>query len=403
MIRRSASVLLIAILLLLGGSVLAADEVGISVDGVFYKPEVPAQIVDGSTMVPLRFLSTALGADVGWDEATSTAIVRKGYSTDLAITTPIHAVRDGRTKLEINGEIKDVKLVRISDRLMVPLRFISETFGALVDWDGTTNTVVIKSKQAQVMELLLTSNHKLLEADGYAFTNTGTVTVSTMVDGQKQDMEMVIRQQGAFNKPSEFHFTMLTQLADMPDAPAPVPPVEMYLKGSSLHVKLPSGLWQKTEVPDISQLTSQYDPAMYIEMLKGLNPDFETNPYTDSGRQYIVVKSEFSGAKLYEVVKGLMADLMPQAQADDPEAQAAMEQVMNTMTGFFAYLINAQDLSLAEAHVEISALVDFPGIPAPMQVSVVMGTTYSIGANNEMPTITPEMIAPDQPAETTTL
>lgn len=37
--------------------------------------EVPAQLVNGKTMVPLRFLSEELGYTVTWDEETRTAII----------------------------------------------------------------------------------------------------------------------------------------------------------------------------------------------------------------------------------------------------------------------------------------------------------------------------------------
>ena len=51
----------------------------------------------------------------------------------------------GENKALVNGEWKtfDTKPVIVNGRTMVPLRFISETMGAKVDWDGTTRTVYI--------------------------------------------------------------------------------------------------------------------------------------------------------------------------------------------------------------------------------------------------------------------
>ncbi len=45
--------------------------------------DVPARIIDGSTMVPLRFISEALGANVQWVEATQTVAI------DTAITSAV--------------------------------------------------------------------------------------------------------------------------------------------------------------------------------------------------------------------------------------------------------------------------------------------------------------------------
>lgn len=53
------------------------DVVKIAVDGREVTSDVPAIIVDGRTMVPLRFVSEALGREVEWDQETQTAKVTK--------------------------------------------------------------------------------------------------------------------------------------------------------------------------------------------------------------------------------------------------------------------------------------------------------------------------------------
>jgi hypothetical protein len=49
-----------------------------SVDGQPVNLDVPAQIMEGSTMVPLRFLGEALGEDVHWDSASNTVSITGG-------------------------------------------------------------------------------------------------------------------------------------------------------------------------------------------------------------------------------------------------------------------------------------------------------------------------------------
>jgi len=39
--------------------------------------DVPAQIIDDRTMVPIRFVSETLGAEVTWDETSSTVVIKK--------------------------------------------------------------------------------------------------------------------------------------------------------------------------------------------------------------------------------------------------------------------------------------------------------------------------------------
>jgi hypothetical protein len=45
------------------------------VDGNELTLDVPPQIINGRTMVPVRFISEGLGAEVGWDGATKTVTI----------------------------------------------------------------------------------------------------------------------------------------------------------------------------------------------------------------------------------------------------------------------------------------------------------------------------------------
>ncbi|KAB2952407.1 copper amine oxidase N-terminal domain-containing protein [Heliorestis acidaminivorans] len=53
----------------------AVSPVKVLVNGQEINSDVPAQIVDGRTLVPVRAISEALQADVEWDETTSTAYI----------------------------------------------------------------------------------------------------------------------------------------------------------------------------------------------------------------------------------------------------------------------------------------------------------------------------------------
>ncbi|MEI7026921.1 copper amine oxidase N-terminal domain-containing protein [Paenibacillus sp. y28] len=68
----------------IGGTVYAAERqaeymgfpvVGLEVNGQAVQNEVPAINMNGSTMVPLRFVSESLGATVDWNKETSTAVI----------------------------------------------------------------------------------------------------------------------------------------------------------------------------------------------------------------------------------------------------------------------------------------------------------------------------------------
>ena len=100
--------------------------------------DVPAQIVEGRTLVPLRAIFEALGASVEWNGETSTVTSEKdGTAVKLTI---------GENKIYVNGEAKelDVPAQIIESRTMVPARAVAEAYGCAVEWDADTRTVIIK-------------------------------------------------------------------------------------------------------------------------------------------------------------------------------------------------------------------------------------------------------------------
>ena len=95
------------------------------------------QIVDGRTLVPVRFVSESLGAVVGWNGETREVSIMDGTNVIvLEIDSPY---------VEVNGKIEtlDVPAQIIDNSTMVPIRFVSETLGANVAWDGETRSVTI--------------------------------------------------------------------------------------------------------------------------------------------------------------------------------------------------------------------------------------------------------------------
>ena len=118
------------------------DAVTVFVNGTELVADVPAQIINDRTMVPMRAIFERLGADVSWLQeeqaifATrgATLIVMKIGVKTLAIST-------------INGENKNVELdvppQIVNDRTLVPVRAVSEALGCTVGWDGETRTVTI--------------------------------------------------------------------------------------------------------------------------------------------------------------------------------------------------------------------------------------------------------------------
>ena len=123
-------------------------DVTVKVDGeVIDFPDVKAYIDEnGRTMVPVRFVSEALGAEVLWDGEYRVVTIKK----DVDVIT----IKIGEKVVNKNGKPHeiDTRAVIKSDRTFVPLRFVSEMLGASVGWVAETRTVEISTTSEVVDE-----------------------------------------------------------------------------------------------------------------------------------------------------------------------------------------------------------------------------------------------------------
>jgi len=105
-------------------------------------------IVDGRTLVPIRFVAYALGADVDWTQATD----YRPILVHITINDETLTFGLGEITPQLAALGMDVPAITIDDRTMVPLRFVSEFFGALVEWDGVTQGIGIIRDAAPTAE-----------------------------------------------------------------------------------------------------------------------------------------------------------------------------------------------------------------------------------------------------------
>lgn len=120
------------------GSLTASEEILVSINRKLLTfDDQPPVIVNDRTLVPLRAIFEALGAVVDWEPTTRTVTARRG-ETSISLVIDTNIIKKNGTDIEI-----DVPAQIINDRTMVPVRAISESLGASVDWDPITRTVLI--------------------------------------------------------------------------------------------------------------------------------------------------------------------------------------------------------------------------------------------------------------------
>lgn len=114
-----------------------AEGINVFVNGNKLEFDAQPFIENDRTLVPMRAIFEALGAVVVWDEETHTVFAAQENN--------VVSVQTDQTTAFVNSEPKtlDVAAKIVNDRTFVPLRFVSESLGCTVDWDGASQTVTI--------------------------------------------------------------------------------------------------------------------------------------------------------------------------------------------------------------------------------------------------------------------
>lgn len=115
--------------------------------------EQNAVITEGRTLVPLRGVFEAMGAEVDWDESNAgifitlnqTAIYMSIGSNNMSVIDlqALASIASGDSVYYPENITLDVPPQLMNDRTMIPLAAVSRSLGAQVDWDEATTTVSI--------------------------------------------------------------------------------------------------------------------------------------------------------------------------------------------------------------------------------------------------------------------
>lgn len=103
-----------------------------------FKLDVAPLLLDGTSYLPLRFVTDAMGAQIDWEPTMKRVTVLRG---DKLLEMWI-----GRKEIMLNGaRIKtEVAPIARGGRTLVPLRLVSEQLGFTVNWDGKTGTITVE-------------------------------------------------------------------------------------------------------------------------------------------------------------------------------------------------------------------------------------------------------------------
>jgi len=108
------------------------------VNGEKLVSDVYPKIEDNRTLVPMRAIFEAVGAEILWDGNTRTVTaVKDGITVTVQIGSNILYKNGAEVILDVPAKIEE-------ERTLVPLRAVTEALGGTVEWNGEDRTVNIK-------------------------------------------------------------------------------------------------------------------------------------------------------------------------------------------------------------------------------------------------------------------
>ena len=119
------------------------DSISIYVDGKkpLFEPEVSPMIEEGRTLVPFRAVAECIGAEVSWDGDLRKVTVKKDDRlVELVIGDKTAHVNGNAVELDVPAKI-------LYGRTVLPLRFVSESLDATVQWVPDGKVIVISGNK----------------------------------------------------------------------------------------------------------------------------------------------------------------------------------------------------------------------------------------------------------------
>lgn len=125
------------------------NQVNVKINGQDLHTKFSAYSINGRTFVPIREITETLGASVKWDNKTKSAtITNVNQVVKMKIDSDVIYVNNSKSNISKDSVPKFALYTKpnIETKTMVPLRFLSETFGYSVSWDQDSQTATVNSK-----------------------------------------------------------------------------------------------------------------------------------------------------------------------------------------------------------------------------------------------------------------
>lgn len=223
--------------------ILKIDDTKALIDGETITLDVPAKIINGRTLVPIRFIAESLGAEVSWNNTLRRVSVNGGIPKIIGFS---YEVLDGRQSVVIRGDLPLVysrRVVAEEDKLVLDIEgqmliennaihaydnYIDKAFMSVIDVKTPLTRVAIDMKPGASYHINQSADKKSISV---SFSN-----VLNKVNADRQDDELIVRL-STVNSPTINHFFLTNPdrlVVDMKgtvlSAKAPAVPGNDYVK-----------------------------------------------------------------------------------------------------------------------------------------------------------------------------
>ena len=177
------------------------DDIKVLINDREIEFDQPPIIKDDRTLVPMRAIFEAMGCEVIWDDGTIDVWKDDENIMTLWIDDPEMYLAEIDEHIEL-----DVPPQIVNDRTLVPVRAISESMGAHVQWYGDTRTVDIMywpgysgttiyedyyRNHSDILNfgLFLEDNPHMADSNGYIYSYTTETDIDSIVDDYIEELE----------------------------------------------------------------------------------------------------------------------------------------------------------------------------------------------------------------------
>lgn len=169
----------------------ALTRLDIRINDIRLEFESDPYLEDGTTMVPLKAVTQALGAtEILWEQENQQVTIIYGETAIvLQIDSLIYWVNDEERILEVAPNL-------VEGRTMVPLRMIAQELGCEVNWNAHFNTVEIHKEEIQVTKELVADEQytyedvgllaKIVKIEAYDISFEAKLAVANVILNRKK-------------------------------------------------------------------------------------------------------------------------------------------------------------------------------------------------------------------------